>query len=78
MSIKNEDSSTPSMADLADPHDLYQKSVQSPENDMEFLTEYFKNFTGKALRHFREDFCGTAYLSAHFVTQHSKNHALRI
>lgn len=75
MSIKNEDSSTPSMADLADPHDLYQKSVQSPESDMEFLTEYFKNFTGKALHHFREDFCGTAYLSAHFVTQHPKNHA---
>ena len=75
MSMKNEDSSIPSMADLADPHDLYQKSVQSPENDMDFLAEYFKNFTGKTLRHFREDFCGTAYLSTYFVTQHAKNYA---
>jgi len=66
------------MADLADPHDLYQKSVQSPENDMEFLSDYFQEYTGKTLRQFREDFCGTAYLSSYFVTQHAKNHALGV
>ena len=63
------------MADLADPHDLYQKSVQSPASDMDFLSEYFQEYTGKRLRHFREDFCGTAYLSSHFVTRHAKNYA---
>ena len=67
-----------SMADRADPHDLYQKSVQSPDNDMEFLSDYFKEYTGQGLREFREDFCGTAYLSAYFVTQHAKNHALGV
>ena len=67
-----------SMAQKADPHDLYQKSVQSPDNDMEFLSEYFKDYTGKTLRAFREDFCGTAYLSSYFVTQHGKNQALGI
>ncbi len=77
MTRQNQDSPT-CIADLADPHDLYQKSVQSPDNDMSFLSDYFKEYTGKALRHFREDFCGTAYLSAYFVTQHAKNHALGV
>ena len=66
------------MADLADPHDLYQKSVQSPDNDIAFLSDYFKEYSGKPLRHFREDFCGTAYLSSYFVTQHAKNFALGV
>jgi len=66
------------MAQMADPHDLYQKSVQSPENDIEFLADYFKDYTGKPLRHFREDFCGTAYLSSYFVTQHAKNQAIGV
>ncbi len=66
------------LADKADPHDLYQKSVQSPEHDMPFLASYFKKYTGKTLRHFREDFCGTAYLSSYFVAQHAKNQALGI
>ena len=79
MSRNNQGSSTKlTMAQIADPHDLYQKSVQSPENDMEFLSSYYKEYTGKTLRHFREDFCGTAYLSAHFISQHSKNHALGV
>ena len=58
-----------SMAQLADPHLLYQKSVQSPELDMPFLTEYFEGYTHAPLRHFREDFCGTAFLFSHFVTR---------
>ncbi|MCY4612890.1 MAG: class I SAM-dependent methyltransferase [Nitrospira sp.] len=68
----------PSMADRADPHVLYQKSVQSPDYDVPFFTEYFKNYTGHALRVMREDFCGTAALSVHFVTQHPDNHAVGI
>ena len=74
----NEIEPTLTMADMADIHDLYQKSVQSPDNDMEFLSDYFKEYTGKPLRHFREDFCGTAYLSSYFVTQHAKNHAIGV
>ncbi len=66
------------MAERADIHDLYQKSVQSPENDMEFLSTYFKEYTGKNLRYFREDFCGTAYNSSYFVTQHAKNQAVGV
>jgi SAM-dependent methyltransferase len=66
------------MAQLADPHRLYQKSVQSPDHDIALLAGYFEAYTKQPLRHFREDFCGTAFLSAYFVTRHPDNHALGI
>ena len=68
----------PLMADLADPHALYEKSVQSPDYDIPFFTEYFENYTGRPLRLLREDFCGTAALSAYFVTQHPENRAVGV
>lgn len=66
------------MVDRADPHVLYQKSVQSPDFDIPFFAEYFENYTGRPLRSLREDFCGTAALSVYFVTQHPDNHAVGI
>ena len=66
------------MADRADPHVLYEKSVQSPDYDIPFFTEYFENYTGRPLRLLREDFCGTAALSAYFVTQRPENHAVGV
>ncbi len=68
----------PLMADRADPHALYEKSVQSPDFDLPFFAEYFENYTGRPLRLLREDFCGTAALSAYFVTQHPENHAIGV
>jgi hypothetical protein len=67
-----------SMAQLADPHLLYQKSVQSPEQDIPFVTGYVQEYTKQPLRWLREDFCGTALLSSYFVTRHPDNHALGI
>ena len=78
MPIEKQDAPATTLSDIADIHDLYQKSVQSPDNDMPMLSDYFKEYTGKPLRQFREDFCGTAYLSAYFVTQHAKNQALGV
>ena len=68
----------PLMADRADPHVLYEKSVQSPDYDIPFFTEYFEKYAGRPLRLLREDFCGTAALSAYFVTQHPENHAVGV
>ncbi len=68
----------PFMADRADLHVLYQKSVQSPEHDIPFFAEYFEKYTGHPLHVLREDFCGTAALSTYFVTQHPENHAIGI
>ena len=51
-------------ARTADRFELYQIAVQSPESDLEFLSRVYRRRNGAAPRHLREDFCGTAYLSA--------------
>lgn len=51
-------------ASTADKYDLYQKAVQSPDLDVRFLRRVFEQTRGRKPRHFREDFCGTALLSA--------------
>ena len=79
MNSKKDDTALPKpIAELADPHALYEKSVQSPDHDTEFLGDYYEEYRGQPLRHFREDFCGTAFLSSFFVTLHPDNHAVGI
>lgn len=51
---------TESMADRADRHVLYETSVQDTEAELEFVSETFKELTGRRLKTLREDFCGTA------------------
>ncbi len=65
-------------AATADRHELYQLSVQAPERDARFLSRYFKKVTGRELRRFREDFCGTALLACWFVKIHRDNHSLGV
>lgn len=65
----------PTMADLADRHVLYQKSVQGPDSDIPFFEYHYEEYTGQELRNFREDFCGTAALASYFVTVHPENRA---
>jgi hypothetical protein len=66
------------MADLADPHALYQKSVQGPDSDIPLFAYHYEEYTGQTLHNFREDFCGTAALAAYFVTAHPDNHAMGV
>lgn len=63
------------MAQRADRHTLYTLSVQAPEDDAEFLADYFESYSGEPLRRFREDFCGTASLSCAFVRRDKQNRA---
>lgn len=62
----------------ADKHVLYQESVQSPDGDVQFFSRYYRRATGKPLRRFREDFCGTAILSCEFVKFHRENRAMGV
>ena len=56
-----------SIARKADKHDLYQKSVQDPDHDLDLVERVFRRETGRKALALREDFCGTAYTSATWV-----------
>lgn len=52
----------------ADRYDLYQRSVNSPEADVDFLIKVYERLRdGRQPRHLREDFCGTANLAAEWL-----------
>lgn len=59
--------STEFTAATADKYVLYQRAVQSAEQDIEFLYETYKTVKGKEPRHLREDFCGTCLLSLNWA-----------
>jgi len=63
------------MADKADLHELYEKSVQSPEADIEFFINTYKVLRGKEPLDMREDFCGTGYLSVEWCKSHPQRRA---
>jgi len=54
-------------AKTADKYELYQRAVQSAEQDAEFLFTTYKSLRGTSAKHFREDFCGTCLLSTKWV-----------
>jgi hypothetical protein len=51
-------------ASRADRYDLYQRSVQAPAADVAFFERVFVEARGRTPVRLREDFAGTAYLSA--------------
>ena len=53
----------------ADRYDLYQLAVNSPEADVDFLMETFREVRGREAQHLREDFCGTAALAAEWISR---------
>lgn len=56
----------------------YERSVQNPENEVEFFNEKFKELTGKTPYTLREDFCGTAAISCQWADQSPKHIAYGI
>lgn len=66
------------MAELADRHVLYQKSVQEPETEIEFFDKTYTKLRGKTALIMREDFCGTAYLSTEWCKSHPKRQAIGV
>ena len=55
------------MAATADRHDLYERAVQDPDSEIDFIERVFKRLRGRPALRLREDFCGTALLSAEWV-----------
>ena len=56
-------------ARTADRHDLYQRSVQYADFELEFIHRVYKKHNRRKPHHLREDFCGTALVSAAWVEQ---------
>lgn len=62
-------------ARTADKYELYEKAVQSPDTDVEFLARVYKRTRKRTAYNFREDFCGTGLLSSHWIRQSPKHFA---
>jgi SAM-dependent methyltransferase len=56
-----------------DKHLYYEKSVQNPSNEVEFITENFKMIRNRPAHSLREDFCGTAAISCAWAAADEKN-----
>jgi len=65
----------PSQASQADRHALYEQAVQEPEAEMDFVESVFTDIRGRAPVTLREDFCGTAYSSSHWVQRKPEHRA---
>ncbi len=68
----------PSMAERADRHILYEKSVQCVEAEIDFVDDTFTELRDRKAKSLREDFCGTANTSCEWVRRRRTNHAIGV
>jgi SAM-dependent methyltransferase len=68
----------PTMASLADRHELYEKSVQSPEDEIDLIRQFYANHRSRKPRVLREDFCGTAALACEWVKANPRHQAVGV
>lgn len=61
------------LAERADRHVLYEKSVQDTAEEYEFVSGTFEKLRGRKATRLREDFCGTAAMCCEWVRQ-GKDH----
>ncbi|HEY9182536.1 MAG TPA: class I SAM-dependent methyltransferase [Gammaproteobacteria bacterium] len=66
------------MAEKADIHDLYERSVQAVDLEVEFLRDTFRALRGRDALSLREDFCGTASLACEWVRGGTRRHAIGV
>jgi len=62
----------------ADRHDLYQRSVQEPSVDVALMDRVFRKQNGRRPKTLREDFCGTALISAAWAKSRKDRTALGV
>ncbi len=55
------------MAQRADRHVLYERSVQAVDFEVEFLEKTYREIRGRRPKSLREDFCGTAAAACEWV-----------
>ena len=68
----------PTLAERADPHVLYEKSVQDAAAEVDFVEQTFRTLRGRRALSLREDFCGTANVCCEWVRRGRQQTALGI
>lgn len=66
------------MADKADKFRCYQLSVQSPDHEIDFFKQAYKDANGKKAYTLREDFCGTFAVCCEWVKSDKKRTAVGV
>ena len=67
------------LAEKADKFTCYQKSVQTPEHEVEFFEQAYRDANGrKKPMSLREDFCGTFAVCCEWVASHRQRTALGV
>lgn len=59
-----------------DKYGMYERAVQRPQFDIDFITRVYRAEHGRVPLALREDFCGTAFISAEWVRSHPRRTAL--
>ncbi len=59
-------------------YDLYERTVQDPDFDIDFIMELFEARGFNRPSRLREDFCGTAWLAATWVQASANNRAVGV
>ena len=62
-------------ANNADPYDLYRKSVQDVEAEIDFVAAEYQRLNDRPAYSLREDFCGTASTAAEWVRRGEQHYA---
>ena len=66
------------MAAVADKFDLYQQSVQTPDHEVEFFEQAFREAYKRKPYLLREDFCGTFAVCCEWVKSSPKRKAVGV
>ncbi len=66
------------MAELADRHVLYEKSVQCVASEYKFVNKTFRKLRNRRAQYLREDFCGTAGVCCEWVRRKQDNTAVGV
>lgn len=64
--------------DTFDKYVYYNRSVQSPDVDTDFVSDCYKELRGERPHVLREDFCGGFAVCCEWVKRHKKNRAIGI
>lgn len=68
----------PKLADKADKFDCYQKSVQTPDHEVEFFEQAYRDAYRKKPYVLREDFCGTFAVCCEWVKSNARRTAIGV